>query len=42
VLIACGLQHFLQTPPPDHTVDLEALSDLAVSFSFSEVRKRSL
>ncbi len=42
VLIACGLQHLLEAPPPDHTVDLEAVTELAESFSFSEVRKRTL
>ena len=42
VLIACTLQQFLQNPPPDHTVDTEALSNFVDSFSFSEVRKRTL
>jgi hypothetical protein len=38
VLIACRLVN----PPPDHTVDMEALLDLAESLSFSEIRKRTL
>jgi hypothetical protein len=42
VLIACRLQQLLQNPPTDHTVDLEALSDLVDNFSFSEVCKRTL
>jgi hypothetical protein len=42
VLTACKLQQFLQNPPPDHTVDMDALSDLAGSFSFGEIRKRTL
>ena len=41
VLIACKLQPFLQSSPPNHTVDMDALSDLADSFSFSEIRKRT-
>ncbi len=35
-------QPLLQSPPPDHAVNLEALSDLAKSFCFSEVRKRTI
>ena len=42
VFIACRLHQFPQNPPPDHTVDMDALSDLADSFSFSEIRKRTL
>ena len=42
VLIAYGLQHFLQASPPGHTGDLDALADLAYSFSFDDVRKRTL
>jgi hypothetical protein len=42
VLIACKLQQFLQNHPPDHTVDTDVLLDLADSFYFSEIRKRTL
>ena len=42
VLIACRLQQFMQNLPPDQAVDMEALSDLADSFSFIEIRKRTL
>jgi hypothetical protein len=42
VLIACKLQQFLQNPLPEHAVDMEALSDLANSFSFNEILKRTL
>jgi hypothetical protein len=42
VLIACKLQQLLQDPPPDEEVDREDLADLVDSFSFSEIRKRSL
>jgi hypothetical protein len=42
VLIAYGLQQFFKVPPPGHMVDLDALAILAKSFSFSEVRKRTL
>jgi len=41
VLIACKLQQFLQNPPPNHTVDMDVLSDVH-NFSFSEIRKRTL
>ena len=42
VFIACKLQQFLHNSPPEHAVDMEALSDLADSFSFSETRKRTM
>ena len=42
ILIAYRLQFFLQNPPLDHTVDMDALSDLADSLSFSEIQKRKL
>ena len=41
VLIASRLQQFLQNTPPDQTVVMGALSDLAYSFSFDEIRKRT-
>ena len=36
------LHPFLHNPPLEHAVDMEALSDLADNFSFSEIRKRTL
>ncbi len=42
ILIACKLQQFLQNPPSDHSMDMEAMSDLVDSFSFSEIQKRTL
>ncbi len=42
VLIVCRLQKFLQNPPPYHTADMDAFSDLANSFSFNDIQKRSL
>ncbi len=42
VLIACKPHQFLQNPPPDHAVNMEALSDFDDNFSFSEIRKRTL
>jgi hypothetical protein len=42
VLIACRLQQFLHNLPPDHSVDKQTLSELAESFSFSDIRKRTL
>ena len=42
VLIACKLQQVLQNPPLAHAVDMDARSDLANNFSFSEIRKRTL
>jgi hypothetical protein len=41
VLVACALQHRCVAPLPDHTSDRDTLTDLAESFFFSEVRKRS-
>ncbi len=37
VLIVCMLQQFMHNPPPEHAVDMEALSDLVDNFSFNEI-----
>ncbi len=37
VFVASKLQQFMQNPPPEHVVDMEALSDLIDSFSFNEI-----
>ena len=42
VIIACRLQQIMQPPPPTHGMDMGPLSDLAESFSFSDIRKRTL
>ena len=42
VLIAYMLQQLLQNPPPVNHVDIDALADIAKSFSFSEIRKRTM
>ena len=41
VLIACRLQQLLRHPPPNPELDMGTLADLAESFSFSEIRKRT-
>jgi hypothetical protein len=42
VIIACRLQQLLQNPPPETELDMEDLATLADSFSFNEIKKRSL
>ena len=42
VLVACRLQQLLLQPSPPPDLDMGMLADLAESFSFSEVRKRTL
>jgi hypothetical protein len=42
VIIACMLQELLQNPPPKTDLDMEDLATLADSFSFNEIRKRSM
>jgi len=42
VLVACVIQYLHQTRSDDHAVDLTLLAGLAESFSFGEIRKKSL
>jgi len=39
VLIACKLKQFMQNPPPEHEVDMDALSNLVDSLFFTEIRE---
>jgi hypothetical protein len=41
VIIACRLQQLLQNPPLETELDMEDMANLADSFSFNEIRKRS-
>jgi len=41
VLVACRLQQLLRHPPPNPDLDMGTLAELAESFSFSEIRKRT-
>ncbi len=42
VIITCRLQQLLQNPPPETDIDTENLATLVDSFSFNEIKKRSL
>ncbi len=42
MIVACRLQQILRNPPDVHEMDMDSLADLAESFSFSEIRKRTL
>ena len=42
VLAACRLQQILLHPPSSHVMDIGFLAEVAESFSFSEIRKRTL
>jgi hypothetical protein len=42
VIIACMLQQLLHNPPPKTDLDMENLATLVDSFSFNEIKKRSL
>ena len=41
-IITCRLRQILHNPPPNHELDLDSLADIVESFSFSEIRKRTL
>jgi hypothetical protein len=42
VIIACRLQQLMQNPSPKKDLDMENLETLLDSFSFNEIKKRSL
>jgi len=42
VLVACAIQYIYQSGCEDHAVDPTMLEGLAESFSFAEIRKRTI